>query len=83
MEADMDIDDTIAWLSANAPGWRFLHGETKLVPGSAEGEPTTLHRTVILGSVAHDDVWLVPDVTLMGEGATLLEAAKAAVGALR
>ena len=83
-------DEAREWLAAHAPEWRIMQGEVALRPAYTIGGPTMQHVSVTLGQPPHvsgdlsDGRYIVndPDVSLMGEGATFLEAVQNAVGGL-
>lgn len=67
------------WLAENAPEWVIRSSESTLVPGMTVGSPTVRQYEVTLTHPTSVDRW-TSDVWLKGEGASILEAAMAAVG---
>lgn len=73
------ISEARAWLDENAPGWRILHVDSTLTPGLTLGSPTSRRVVVTLVETG------VPndlDVTLVGEGDSIIDAVRSAVGGL-
>lgn len=82
------ITEAMEWLAENHPTLHLSHSVSKLVPGERVGDPTRLACTVTIapkptaierdGLVFEDDAgwWLT------GEGPTILDAIKVAVGNL-
>lgn len=71
------FDEASQWLAQNAPKWRLVRGESRLVAGAVEGAPT-LTRAIVW-AVREDEYG---DATVQGEGATYVEAVRNAVGVI-
>jgi hypothetical protein len=67
-----ELQEAIAWLRDNQPGLKLASSYASLVPGNAPGKPTVRKVSVILEG---------PTYSVSGEGPTILDAVKCAVGA--
>jgi hypothetical protein len=74
------FDEAAKWLADNAPDWVIHRVETTLRAGAAAAAPTELRTQVVLIPTARAPR---SDLSLLGEGSSMLEAVQNAVGGLR
>ena len=74
--------EAVEWLAAHAPDWRVRNSISALQPGRNVGDPTTLWVNVILQTLDEepDGYRSWSDISLTGEGPTMLAAVQAAIG---
>lgn len=71
-------DEAVAWLQNNAPDWVLLRSDARLHAGLYVGAPTIRHYEIGLGRLMDAR----PEIILIGEGVSMVEAIENALGGL-